>query len=213
MGNYYTLAQARTDGITSSEASDDKVNEEINRAEELLEKWTGRKFYARDLSLSLDGTGKEWLDLSRYRPINSISSVVIDDDTISVDDYIVIYENSGILRIKREGWSVFSGQHQAYYTFTRGSQNIDIEGNFGFETVPYNIKYVIKKMLFREIRPRESFGKFESEHIGNYSYKLNTARNARGGKGEILTGDPELDRIIHTYKDKISLLSVTRGWQ
>ena len=212
MGNYYTLADARADGITVAEASNDSVNEKINEAEQLLEKWTGRIFYARDLSLSLDGTGSEYLDLRRYRPINSISSLSIDDEDIDVDTYIAIYEDEGFLRIKREGWSVYQGNRLGYYAFTRGSQNIDVSGNFGYETVPAPIKKVIRLMTIREIRPRDKVGKFESKHIGNFGYKLNIARGAKGQKGEILTGDPEIDRIIHTYKHKISFKAVTRGW-
>lgn len=213
MGNYYTLSEARTDGLTEDEANDDAVNAEINLAEELLEKWTGRKFYARDLSFSLDGTGSEWLDLVRYKPINSISSVVIDDETISVNDYIAIYEDAGYLRIKREGWSIYSGNELGYYTFSRGSQNIDIVGNFGFTTVPYTIKRIIKLMIFRQIRPRDKIGIYESEHAGNWGYKLNTAKAMSGGKGDILTGDPEIDRMISSYKHKISFKAVTKGWQ
>jgi hypothetical protein len=213
MGNYYTLVQARADGITVTEGTDDQVTEEINRAEEILEKWTGRKFYARDLTLHLDGTGSEFLDLVRYRPINTITSIVIDDETIDIDNYIAIYIEEGFLRIKREGWSVFSGNKRGYYSFSRGSQNIDVVGNFGYESVPYNIKYIIKKMVFRELRPNTKVGKYQSEHSGNYGYQLNTPSGSGGRKGEILTGDPELDRLIHSYKHKISFKAITRGCQ
>jgi len=208
MGEYYTLANARDDGITLAEASNDVVNEEINTAEEMLEKWTGRKFYARDLTLRLDGTGTEWLDLVRYRPINSISSVTIDSQSISVSDYIVIYYEGGYLRIKREGWSVYSGSTKGYYAFSRGSQNNVIVGNFGFETVPYNIKKIIKKMIFGEIRPREKTGEYDSEKMGNYSYKI----RKNEGKMDIFTGNPEIDRLIRAYKHKISFKAITRGW-
>jgi len=213
MGNYYTLAQARTDGLTVAEGSNDAVTEEINRAEEILEKWTGRKFYARVLTLKIDGTGSEFLDLTRYKPINSISSISIDDESIDTDAYIVIYYEEGFLRIKRVGWSVYSGNKLGYYAFSRGSQNIVIVGNFGYVTVPYTIKYIIKKLVFREFRAESKVGKFESESIGNYSYKLNTPRNGMGGKGDVLTGDPELDRMIHSYKHKLSFKAITRGWQ
>ena len=74
-----------------------------------------------------------------------------------------------------------------------------------------NIKFIIKKLVFRELRPKSKIGQYESEHIGNYGYKLNTSKNARGGKGEILTGDPEIDRLIHSYKHKISFKAITRG--
>lgn len=212
MGNYYTLEQARTDGLTASEASDAQVTEEINRAEELLEKWTGRKFYARDLTLNLDGTGSEFLDLTRLKPIISLDSIVINEESIDVTNYICVYYEEGFLRIKREGWSVYNGNKLAFYAFSRGSQNVVVAGRFGFETVPYNIKYIVKKLVFRELRPRTKIGRFESEHAGNWGYKLNTPTGSKGQKGEILTGDPELDRLIHSYKHKLSFKAITRGW-
>jgi hypothetical protein len=165
------------------------------------------------LTLSLDGTGHEFLDLVHYKPINSISSLTIDGETIDVSGYIAIYYEGGYLRIKREGWSVYGGNTAGYYQFTRGSKNIVVVGNFGYESVPYNIKYVIKKMILRELRPNTKVGTFESEHAGNWGYKLNTPVGVGGSKGEILTGDPEIDRIIHSYKHKISFKAITRGFQ
>jgi len=212
MGNYYTLVEARADGLLVAEGSDAQVTEEIDRNEELLEKWTQRKFHARDLTISIDGTGTEFLDLIHYKPINSISSLSIDDESIDVDNYIAIYYEGGYLRIKREGWNVYTGNKLGYYAFSRGSKNIVVVGNFGYTSVPHNIKYIIKKLVFRELRPSTKIGKFESMHAGNYGYKLNTSANALGGKGEILTGDPEIDRLIHSYKHKISFKAVTRGW-
>lgn len=212
MGNYYTLANARTDGLTVAEASDDAVNAEIALSEELLEKWTGRKFYAQTLTLNLDGTGKEWLDLSRYKPINSLTSLVIDGETVDIDNYIKIYSNPGFLRIARVGWSIYSG-NQGYYAFSRGTQNIVIVGSFYGSSVPAPIKRIVRLMVFRQFRAKDKIGSYESEKTGDYNYKLNNSVSAGGSKGDVLTGDPEIDRMIRSYKHKFSFKAITRGYQ
>lgn len=211
MGNYYTLADARADGLTEEEATDDQVNDEISLSEELLEKWTGREFYQRTLTLNLDGTGSEWLDLTRYAPIISIDTLVIDDASIDIDTYIKIYYEGSYLRITRVGASIYSGNTAGYYIFSRGSQNVVVTGSFGHETIPAVIKRIIKLMVFRQFREEDKVGNYESEHIANYSYKLNNSRGSSGGKGDIFTGDPEIDKMISSYKYKLSFKSINRG--
>ena len=205
MGNYYTLAQARTDGLTIGEASDDAVSQAINEAEELIEKFCKRKFYSRTLALYLDGTGTEWLNLFQYRPINSITSLKINDETID-DDYYKIYSDEGYIRIKRVGTSVYSSNAGlGYYVFSKGSQNIKVVGSFGFSVVPYNIIKVTRLLVFREFRAGQKIGKFVSEKIGDYSYSLKDI-----SEKSILTGDPEIDKLLRMYKDKISMFAIHR---
>ena len=195
MGNYYTVSDARSDGITQTEASDDKLNSMISFAEEFLERRTGRVFYKRPLVLSVDGSGNSALWLMEYRPIIDIESLKIDGSLLDKDFYVV-YKNRGYLLLKSFGGDIYAGI--SYGSFPKGAQNIEITGTFGYEYIPAMVKECMKKLVFREIRPKDKIGLFESERISGYSYSLREAGKTKN------TGDPEIDKLLSLLSDSLA---------
>jgi len=195
MGNYYTVADARSDGITQTEASDDKLNSAIAFAEEFLERCTGRVFYKRPLTLNVDGSGSPALWLMEYRPIVDIESLKIDGSLLDKDFYI-IYKIQGYLMLKSSGGDIYAGL--SYDRFPKGTQNIEIKGTFGYDWIPSMVRECTKKLVFREIRPKDKIGQYESERISGYSYTLREAGKTKN------TGDPEIDKLISLLSDSIS---------
>ena len=77
MPNYYTLAEARTDGI-SVDNSDDKVTEIIEQNEALLEELIGRVIYVRTETFKLDSDGSIYIRMPwKYIPLISVSALFL----------------------------------------------------------------------------------------------------------------------------------------
>ena len=114
-------------GIQQSNTSlDDFLTTLLNSAEKILKSLLGRdNLIATDLSQIYHGNGKKRLLLKDY-PVNSISSVSIDNEEISQASgnsagWYLIAAELGILGLKG-------------YTFTEGVNNVVIQYNAGWQT-------------------------------------------------------------------------------
>jgi len=187
MGNYYTVADARADGITETEASDDKLNSVVSFAEEFLERATGRIFYKRILTLQLDGTGNSILWLREHRPIINIEHIKINGSEVG-QDYYAVYTDEGYVQFLKSISNIYMGVR--YGIFPKGEKNIEVKGEFGYVTIPALVKECVKKLVLREIRPKTKVGQYRSERISGYSYTLRDTGKTKK------TGDPEIDSLI-----------------
>lgn len=98
----YTTSQDvyRTAGITTSEVSEDAVNDFIEQAEDYVESRLGTTFQSggKTKTETIDGTGTDTLFLENY-PIKSLTSLTIDGDTVTPSN-VYIYSNIGKLKLK-----------------------------------------------------------------------------------------------------------------
>jgi len=85
-----------------------------------------------------------------------------------------------------------------YTRFPEGTQNVEIKGTFGYETIPAMVKDCIKKLTVREVRPKEKIGQFESERVSGYSYTLRETKKAKK------TGDPDIDKLLSLLADSVA---------
>ena len=194
MGRYYTLAEARADGISEQEYTDEQVERAIEECEALFEKLTGRKFYRRTLTIKVDGTGSNLLYLQEYAPIVSITSLKINGDTIPSDFYGV-YEDH--IKLKTGMKSIYWGR-TGYMKFPVGVQNVEIIGEFGYEETDEVFKLVkraIREMVKMSLKG-QLFASYKSEKIGDYAYD-------RGDKQVVISD--EVDKIIRLLKIKIRM--------
>ena len=198
MSRYYTIAEARTDGVDNS-LGDVELQKVINEVEALFESITDRRFDTRTLTLYFDGDGSTMLYFRDY-PIVSISSLKIDDAAVASGFYAVY--NDKIEIIQDYDTSIYTGSTS--YAFTKGNQNIEVTGIFGYATDAQSyvlVKRVIRLMTGQGASGSLTVGSFDSEKVGDYSYRL-----AKAGPNEnkVIFG-AEIDTIIRQLKRKISI--------
>ena len=197
MGKYYSLAEARTDGITDPPYSDDQVNRAIAESEELFERLTSRQFDKRTLTLFFDGDGTEFLYIKEY-PIVSIEYIKIDGETIASDFYRV-YEDH-ISMVKNTKNDIYASSSS--YVFSEGTQNIEVKGDFGYESTSGTfavVKRAIRLMVKDNLEGNLAKKEYLSEKIGDYSYRVKDSAPTGTLLGE------EIDLIIKQLKRNISV--------
>ena len=123
---YCTISDLRDRGITPEAATDEELEKAICLAVTVIDSFCRRDFWQRQETYLVDGIGKDVLFLED-RPIIRILNLEIDGDQVSSDDYKVYLEEG---YIKLAGFCLCQG------IFPRGSQNVKVNGYFGFSCVP-----------------------------------------------------------------------------
>lgn len=223
MGDYCTLQEIRDEGITTQEAGDTRVTSLISTSSRLIEKWTGRWFESRTLTIDRDGKNSSMLYLDI--PIISITAISLlnPDATVSqvLDSSVYKVYNrhvsSNLLdpddrdnpRIEIVSSLYFPAMR--LMRFPRGSQNVRLEGKFGYTdydgtatgTIPPLIKQACKLLVIRELpkmgdwsrrRARQKQYLVASEQHGTTMYTMNRLEIG------VFSGDPDIDRIIGMYQ-------------
>lgn len=165
---YTTLALVRALGIAASDASDAVVNAAIAWADSYIDHYTGSHFekitYTTAAPLKIDGSGTDVLELPiPVSPAASSLTKVTMDDVEQDLTAIVVYNRlmPDDMRWPRLQWK----QAPAFTTWekmicsqmiwTEGTQNILLEGDFGFltltETTPVEIGDVAAKIAIYKL--------------------------------------------------------------
>lgn len=218
---YCTVAELRDEGV-SDPPTDAALERRIALGTALIDKWTGRWFEPRTLTILADGTGAAALLLGQ--PIISISSVRLSaSDTIDLEQ-VRIYNRhlSGFLdpddrENPRIEWLALD-----HGSWPRGRHNLEIEGIFGYTdpdvggvaaatgVTPPLIKHACMLMVLRNLAPlADTDAREESLRAGRVT-SLRTrdqsisyaGPGAAGGSTRLLgafSGDPEIDSIIAAY--------------
>lgn len=124
-------------GRFSLDASEQtEIERLISLATARCERYTGRTLAAADVTLQLDGTGAQTLDLGEW-PINSVESVHVDPDRMfgsdsEVTDYVVLSNRGHLYR--DDYW-------------TRGTYNVKVVANVGYSTVPDDLEESIVQLV------------------------------------------------------------------
>jgi len=141
----------------------------------------------------VDGTGKDTVFIAPGKRLLTLSSVRVYVSTNSFNEYTApnFYTHD-----KYVSWNTYGATAGAgrlfIEEFPKGSRNIGIIGEWGYETPPEPIKYLQGKLIMKILQDGGLSQKYSAETIGDYNYTLKEA------EGEIL-GDPELDLIIKEY--------------
>jgi hypothetical protein len=152
MAEYATIDQLRSEGVSSDQADDARLLSIIQRNSALIEQWTGRWFYPRELMLRLDGNNADQI-------LIGIPIIAVTELRILEPDYVIVGGGELVdltsVRIynrhltqgltdpddrynpKIQYLSAWSGTRQAPNIFPSGwfpvgRQNIQINGLFGF---------------------------------------------------------------------------------
>jgi hypothetical protein len=175
---YATVQQLRDEGVTTTQASDSVLHRKIVMMSALINRWTGRWFYPRSMTLLLDGNNADTLMVGP--PIISVSAVtlldqgnVITSDTVVELSDIRIYNRHLTQQLldpddrnnPKLQWLRFDGlRHHlpgivSAGFFPRGTQNIRVVGYFGYTDpdgtpsgkTPDLINYACMQLVVRDL--------------------------------------------------------------
>ncbi|MGE5787938.1 MAG: hypothetical protein ACM3ZE_25315 [Myxococcales bacterium] len=200
---YASVADLRGEGVTSTEASDERLVVLIEEATQFIDRLTGWCFEPRTMSLRLNGRGSGVLELP-VPPIR-ITRLVINEIELptSPEDEIVFWAPIP---------SYFDGPRLVLLrgVFPRGHANVLVEGRFGYTEydgtpegrTPLAIRRACMLLVLRSLAPLTSETSSEArsrwrvteERTRDQSFKLASIEG-----GAAFTGDPEIDALLGPY--------------
>lgn len=138
-----TLADLKTYAGLSGDTYDDELTSLINAVSAAADAYTGRKLKARAYGVDGDSPESAWvfdgdgsnLWICPERPLNSVSSLVVDITTISARSSV--WTSGYVLDIEM-GTIELAG-----YIFSSGLKNCTVKGNAGYSTTPDDLKQAI----------------------------------------------------------------------
>jgi hypothetical protein len=146
-------------GSLSLNYTDAEIQAAIDWACATVETYCNRTFTAADYTETYDGNGQDVLYLRQY-PINSVTSITLDDDTLDSDDYTV--ETTGVYY--EDGW-------------TKSRRNIVVVYNAGYSTIPADLHMICTRLSADLLCMTGQDANMQSEKIGDYSYTRTTGQD------------------------------------
>lgn len=203
---YASVADARREGVTVAEASDERLLLLLDEATRLIDRATGWFFEARDASYRLDGRGTPSLELPA--PPIRVTRLTIHDveQSLLPQDLVVV---AAPVRAGFDGPRITLRHGRVFH---RGHGNVVIEGRFGFTEddgtvegrTPLAIRRACLMLVLRNLAPMASDAAAEArtqwriieERTRDQSYRLNPVQ-ASGSSSS--TGDPDIDALLVPY--------------
>lgn len=217
---YATVAEMRDEGVLTSQATDSRLRTMLALASQAVERLTRQWFEPRHLTLELDGTGRDTLELRA--PIAALGELRIDGELVPSSSLIVYARHlDGMLAPddrRAPAISLRSGR------FPLGSQNVEVSGVFGFTdpigsgidvgATPHAIAHVTRLLAMRELEllaspdrgAARNSHRVVSEQTRDQSYSLAPMQAGSTFAGG--TGDPEIDSILMLYRAPMGIGSV-----
>jgi len=203
---YASVADARSESVTVTEASDARLLRLLDEATALIDRVTGWFFEARDATFRLDGRGSRSLELP-VPPIR-VDRLVVSGAEVSVIAGDLVIVGAPI----QPG---FDGPRLTFphgRRFPRGSDNVVVEGRWGFTEpdgtaegrTPLAIRRACLLLTLRNLATLSSDAAAEArsrwriieERTRDQSYRLNPIQITASTS---LTGDPEIDALLANY--------------
>ena len=151
-----------------SDDSDQSLIEDlIDRATDWIESYCDREFAAdvEDRTEYRDGQGADWL-LVKKPPIISVTSLTVDEDEIDAAD-VDTPSDSGYRLYETEGMIHCTS------SFGDGRKNVKLIYKGGYATIPEDLVMACIKLVAGWYNyAKHGVDGFESEKLGQYSYKL-----------------------------------------
>jgi len=191
MANYAEIGNVRKRGLPEPSPTDDEITAALNIADDLINAWCGQDFAKHENSeIIADGIDGDRIVLGVK--IIEISELKVNDSPIPLDSVITYAENwIGEIALK-DG-----------YRFTRGTGNVAITADTGWENIPSAISeasahlaaMILNKQLFSG---RPEIPELDSERLLDYSRKRVKPSDVRG----IIDADPYLVGLLRPYRLK-----------
>ena len=149
---------------------DNLLQQLIGAASQFIKTETGYEWVETTYKELIDGERTETLILTQ-KPIISVTSLVINGETIGSDNYY-IYNESGML--KRQDVGIYDVGYTHSFRrgllFPRGQQNIEVQYVAGYDDVPYDLQKAVWSMVNTQLESKNYEG-LESYSIGDESIK------------------------------------------
>ena len=211
---YCTVADLRDRGVTEEQASGEDLRKAIQQATLTVNAFCYRDFWRRERAYSLDGNGTATLFLED-RPVISVSSLIIDDVSCSPDEYS-LYGEPGYIRLKP--LTTFSDR-----IFPEGVQNIEVNGQFGFEVIPPEVREACVLLSINALRDlkagidlasstssstRNAVG-LKRAKIEDISVEFEYPRSVTSGRmGQVTTGNTEADSLLVKFRKDLEAIAI-----
>lgn len=217
---YITVQDIRDEGLGTDVAGDTKVLDLIQTWQQFLERACRQWFVAREQQLDLDGTGSTLLQLPV--PCIRLDALYLNGDFVNAVDpeYYVAYTGRGgsgrddrrnpRIKLITTETDIFSGCGPLQTNLTKfdvGEGNQRIVGSFGYVEsdgqTPGPIRYALRKLVCRYAQSLVGAtdapsGAVIEEETDKHRRKWSDA--ALNSKVWAVTGDPEVDQIIASYR-------------
>lgn len=174
--------------------SDSELQALIDRAELIVNAWTRNDFNDDPgKTVNVNGSGSKFLYLpKRFR---SLSAVRFLDRTLNQAQQDFTQPSLEDLFLRGNGWYI-----EALVVFPGGVENIELEGDAGYASVPDNVNKATCKVVEGYVL-REKDGKFhgkalKKERIGDYNYELAGADGSASLDQEIKIELPAEARML-----------------
>lgn len=230
---YCYVSDLRAEGVTVAQATDEQLLAIIARASRFIEKCTSRVFEPQTRTIKLDGTGGSILFFDL--PIIAVESVIENGSVIDPTAFSVYnrHLSQGLRRPDDRdnpkieftadssyGWA-FNSSTSKPRKWSRGSQNVEVAGVFGYTDpdppgtsgkTPELIRRVCVMLSYRDVGAlSDADGRFAArerhrlseERTRDQSYRLGPGRTdymAQGRGPTPWTGDPDIDQILDFYR-------------
>ncbi|MFH1730008.1 MAG: hypothetical protein ABIA04_16470 [Pseudomonadota bacterium] len=214
---YITVQDIRDEGVSITDANDEKLLQKIIMWQEFIDQITGQFFLPKTKTLYLDGNNSDILFFGI--PIISIEYIKINDSEDELEeDYVVVYNrdypkdrfNPRIKLKTLDSSNIYSGS-SCRRIFEKGKQNQIIKGVFGFVdqsgNPPQMIKYAHRKLVIKDLsnlaNRDHSVGKtIIEEKTDKHSVKFSSSSSSHLS----ITGDKEIDEILMMYRRPIKAI-------
>jgi len=223
---YVSIGDIRGEGVPAT-VSDARILEGIQTWQAFVDRTCRQWFVPRQMTWDLDGNGTTLLQLPV--PIVSVSALYMNGDFSAAvaPEAFVVYNGRGEsgrddrknprVKLVSAETNIFEGVgpvQRNLFTFRVGEKNQRLVGSFGFiepdGSTPALIKYAIRKLVVRSVRPLWSTGGGASpagpmieEETDRHRRKWSDASVA--SKVWTTTGDPEIDQILATYRAPLAM--------
>jgi len=209
VGGYITVEEVRAKYLPESLLDDADIGVLIEEGTEYAEKYTGRWFGARALTINVDGTGAPYLILPYTA--RSIESVTVLHGNppldLDVDDFVIkgrwlVHKHYLPYPHTMDNAGCFICGCTFGDIFPRGQDNIEVVGTFGtYADVPVLIKRAVGLYVMHagrdDRRTSPAAYNFASESVEQHSYSLRELNS--GIKISGASGINEVDHLLNLY--------------
>jgi hypothetical protein len=202
---YASVSDARAEGVTGAQATDDRLALLLAEATALIDRLTGWYFEPRVATLRLDGRWAPSIELP-VPPIR-VDSLLVHGAPHSLDPNDVVIVGAPI----QPGFDGPRVTLRHGRVFPRGHGNVVVTGLWGFTEndgtpegrTPMAIRRACLLLVLRNLAPMADEASFEArtrwrlveERTREQSYRLDPSSQGAAQ----LTGEPEVDRLLEPY--------------
>lgn len=232
---YCTLQDLRNEGVPLT-YSDDRCLRAIDLASRDVDRYTGRFFEPRELTVTLDG--EDGACLFFEHPIIAVAAVALDGEPVDPADFVIYNRhltenlldpddraNPRIEVYQPRPESIYWREMRGRGVWPRGQRNVSVEGVFGYTEfdgssqgrTPAAIRYATTLMSMRYLggawaafQNPTPVGGIKSIKTRDQQIDYGDPHAASVGRQGIgpLTGDPAIDRILLQHRRPIRLALV-----